>query len=105
MLQEFAVNNETIVTSYRKIVIKSHAWHIGSLRVLRRLALMTDELDIPWDPSISFAFNRDDAPLSTICTELSFSTADPSWRLASPILSCFRCDALILILRPLLWLN
>ena len=28
---------------------------------------MTDELDIPWDPSISSVFSKNDALLFTIC--------------------------------------
>jgi len=47
MLLEFAVDNEVIVTSHHEVVRKSHAWRTGSPRVLRRIALMTDELDIP----------------------------------------------------------
>ena len=47
MLQEFTVDSKVIVTSHLEIVRKSHTWHIGSLRILRRVALMTDELDIP----------------------------------------------------------
>jgi len=47
MLREFAVYSEVIVTSHPEIVRKSYTWLTGSLRVLRRVALMTDELDIP----------------------------------------------------------
>ena len=62
MLQEFTIDSEVIVISHSETVRKSHAWCTCSLRVLRRLALMTDELDIPWDPDISSVFSRDDAP-------------------------------------------
>ena len=47
MLQEFAVDSKVIVTSHPEIVRKSYAWRTGSPRVLRRLALMIDELDNP----------------------------------------------------------
>jgi len=78
MLQKFAVDSEMIVMSHSEIVRKSHTWRTGSPRVLRRLVLMTDELDISCDPGISFVFNRDDVPLSTIyaLTELPSFTAD-----------------------------
>ena len=42
----FAVYSEVFVTSHLEIVRKSHTWRTGSPRVLRRLALMPDELDI-----------------------------------------------------------
>ena len=48
MLQEFAVDCEVIVTSYPEIVRKSYAGRTGSSRVLRRRALMSDELDMLW---------------------------------------------------------
>jgi len=38
MLQEFAVDNEVIVTSHSQIVRKSHVWRTGSPRVLEKLA-------------------------------------------------------------------
>jgi len=86
MLQKFLVDSEVIVTSHPKIVRKSHAWRTSSPRVLRRLALMTDELDISWDPSTNSVFSRDDAPQSTICVliELPSFTVDPSRRPAPP---------------------
>ena len=46
-LQKFIVNSKMIVTNHLKIVRKSHAWHTGFPRVMRRLALMTEKLDIP----------------------------------------------------------
>jgi len=48
MLQELAVDSEVIVASHPEIVRKLYAWRT-CFRVLRRLALMTDELDIQWD--------------------------------------------------------
>ena len=102
ILQEFTVNTEVIVTSHPEIVRKSHAWRTGPPRVLMRLALMTNELDIPWDPGISSVFIRDDASLSTICAliELPSFTTDPSRRSAPPLLPWSRCDALVLISQP-----
>jgi len=43
---------------------------------------MIDELDISWDPDISFIFSRDDVPLFIICAliELLSFTVDPSRR-------------------------
>ena len=83
MLQEFAVDSEVIVTSHPKIVSKSHAWRTSSPRVMRRLALMTDELDIPWDPGISSVFSRDALSAISALIELPSFTADPS-RTSSP---------------------
>jgi len=78
MLHEFAVDSEVITTSHPEIVRKSHAWRTDSSRVLRRFALMTDELNISWDPGISSVFSRNDAFLSIICLliEVLFFTAE-----------------------------
>ena len=74
IVQKFAVDSEVIVTNPLEIVRKSHTWRTDFPRVLRRLALMIDELDISWDHGISSVFSRHDALLSTICVliELSF---------------------------------
>jgi len=105
MLQEFVVDSEVIVTSYPEIVKKSHAWRTSFLRVLRMLALMIDELDIPWDPRISSVFSRNDVPMSTICAlfKLPSTIVDPSWKHISPPPPWFRSDKRMSIPRPPPW--
>ena len=98
MLQEFAVDSEVIVTSQPEIVRKSHSWRTGFLRVLRRVALMTDELDIPLDLDINSVFSRD-APLSAIgaLVELLSFTTDPTRWPALPPPPWRRHDILVLL--------
>ena len=47
---------------------------------------MADELDIPWDPSISPVFNGDDSPMFAACAllELPIIAVDLSRRSAPP---------------------
>ena len=46
MLQEFVIDSVVIVTGHHEIMRKSRAWNTSFSRVLKRFALMTDELDI-----------------------------------------------------------
>jgi len=101
-LQKFIVDNKMMVTSYSEVVRKLHAWHTDFDRILKS-ASIAYELDNLWDPDINSVFSKDDTPLSTIgaLIKLPSFTADLSQRPVSPPPSWSRCDALVLILRPL----
>jgi len=55
VLQEFAFDSEVILTSYSEIARKLHTRCTFLVRISKRSASITDELDIPWDPGIGSA--------------------------------------------------
>ena len=101
ILQEFTVDSKVMVTSHPK-ARKLLAWRAYFDRILKS-ASIAYELDNLWDPDINSVFSKDDTPLSTIgaLIKLPSFTADLSQRPVSPPPSWSRCDALVLILRPL----
>ena len=66
-------------------VSKLYARRTGSYRLLKRIASITHELDISWDPGISPIFSGENSTLSDACAFLGLSSiaADPSQRLSS----------------------
>jgi len=71
ILQEFAIENEVMVTSHSEIERKLHIQCTYFSKVLKRFAFITDELNIPWDPDIRSTFSRDDSPLVAACILLA----------------------------------
>jgi len=81
ILQEFAIKNVVMVIIHSErfslgTVNQLHGRCICPSKVLRRITFVTDELDIPWDSSISSVFSRADSTLSIVCAFLNLpSTA------------------------------
>jgi len=68
ILQEFAIDDDVTFTIHfktfsPKTVRKIHARCTGFYRVLRRIASITHELDIPWDPVVNLVFSGEDMTL------------------------------------------
>ena len=82
-----------------------YAPHICPSKVLRRITSITDELNIPYDLSISSIFSGADLTLSSTCafTDLPSTATDLSWRPIPPSLSWFRLDVRPSVCRPPLW--
>ena len=91
-------------TSHSETVRKLHAWRTDFERILMRIASITYELDIPWDPGVGSALNMDDSLLLAAYAffELSFAIGS-SRRQAPPLPSWLQRDALVLISRPPSW--
>jgi len=72
--------------SHLEAVRKLPTWRTDFDRILKRSAFIANELDISWDPGISFVFSKDDMPMSVIgvLIELPSFTVDPSQRPAPP---------------------
>jgi len=66
ILQEFAVDNKVIVTSFFEAARKLHTWRKDFDGALKMIASIAYELDSPWDLGIGSVFSRDDAPWSTL---------------------------------------
>jgi len=65
ILQEFVIDNEVIGTIHferfsPETVRKLHARRTCSYKVLRMIASVALELDIPWDPGINLIFSEED---------------------------------------------
>jgi len=86
ILQEFTIDNKVIVTSHSETVRKLHDWRTNFEMILKRIASITYELNIPWDPGFGSAFTRDDLLLLAACAffELSSFAVSSSRRLAPP---------------------
>ena len=82
ILQEFAVENEVMVTSQPKIGRELHVQCTCSSKVLKRFAFITDELDVPWDFGIRSVFSNLVTTYASL--ELSSLVVDSSQRPASP---------------------
>jgi len=61
ILQKFEVVNEVTGMFHLEIVMMLHSQRTGSYRVLRRIASITDKLDISWDPGINLTFSGEDS--------------------------------------------
>ena len=107
ILQEFAIDNKVIVTSHYETVKKLRVWLIDSEKVLKRIASITYDLDIPLDPGVSSALNMDNSLLVAVCVFFGLSSfaAGSSRRPAPSPLPWFRRDVLVLISRPPPWPN
>ena len=66
-----------IDTSHPETVTKLHVWRTCCNRVLKRIAFITYELDISWDPDIGAVFVGDDLSRHTAC--LTRAPIDYSW--------------------------
>jgi len=72
ILHEFAVDDEVMITIHFErlppgTMRKLHVRCTGSYKVLRRIASIIHELDIPWDPCINPIFSEEDSTLSDAC--------------------------------------
>jgi len=78
-LHVYIVYYKVMVTNHPEVMRKLHVRCTGSSKFLKKVAFITDELDVSWVPGIISAFSRDDSPQVTTYALLELSSfADDS---------------------------